>query len=128
MLHAEKHLSLQAAAEKQDAKDDWRQHRSCVLFKNPFKESIILISPSLFQTPLHRGYPAPREDTFWNTAKNCPLNRNNLHILLTLYYKIPVKKHNPKSIQEVEIFIFSSFAYNWSSITHAATLFLFSHH
>lgn len=64
--------------------------------------------------------------------KNHPLNINNLHtawrinnaILLQDVNKA-VKKHHPKNTQEVSFFIFSSFVYNWSSITHAVTLSFF---
>lgn len=60
------HLFLHVAAEEQDAKDDWSQQKCRILtclFKNPLKESITFISPSLFQTLLHRNYHAPLGDT-----------------------------------------------------------------
>lgn len=50
--------------------------------------------------------------------------RGNDGILLQDVSKA-VKKHHCKNIQEVEIFIFSSSAYKWSSLTYAATFPLF---
>lgn len=50
--------------------------------------------------------------------------RGNGGILLQDVSKA-VKKYHCKNIQDVEIFIFSSFAYKWSLLTYAATFSLF---